>query len=166
MDIARTLRDARRGAGLTQRELATRARTSQPAVARYESGAAVPSFPTLDRLLGALGIELHVSPRTSPARRLTGPVGRRLAERRHLVLRVLEAHDARGPQVFGSVARGEDSDDSDLDLLMEMDRPTLVKLAALARELHEVLGVDVDLALPETLRADVLAEARREGVPL
>jgi transcriptional regulator with XRE-family HTH domain len=41
------IREARLRAGLTQRELATRAKTSQPAVARWESGDVVPSFERL-----------------------------------------------------------------------------------------------------------------------
>jgi transcriptional regulator with XRE-family HTH domain len=52
------LREARLRAGLTQRELATRARTSQSAVARWESGDVVPSFERLRELIRACGLEL------------------------------------------------------------------------------------------------------------
>ncbi len=45
------IRNARHAAGITQVELATRARTSQPAVAAYESGARRPNLATLSRLL-------------------------------------------------------------------------------------------------------------------
>ncbi len=51
---------ARRLAGLTQRELAERAGTSQPAVARLEQGHAMPTLATLERLAGAAGYELRV----------------------------------------------------------------------------------------------------------
>jgi transcriptional regulator with XRE-family HTH domain len=54
------LREARLRAGLTQRELATRARTSQPAIARWESGEVVPSFERLRELVRACGLELTV----------------------------------------------------------------------------------------------------------
>lgn len=63
MDAAQTLRDARRQAGLTQRELARRAHTQQPTVARIESHAVVPRVDTLDRLLAACGLELATVPR-------------------------------------------------------------------------------------------------------
>ena len=53
------VREARRKAGLTQRELATRAGTSQSAVARYERARSVPDIPTLQRLLEACGLELR-----------------------------------------------------------------------------------------------------------
>ena len=52
------LRDARRRAGLTQRQLAERAGTSQSAVARYERARAMPDIPTLRRLLAACGLDL------------------------------------------------------------------------------------------------------------
>jgi len=45
----------RRGAGLSQRALAAKAGTSQPAIARYERGAATPSWETLQRLASACG---------------------------------------------------------------------------------------------------------------
>ncbi len=61
LQIAATLVRLRRRAGLSQTELAARAATSQPAIARYESGAAVPSWTTLARLLRALGHELRLA---------------------------------------------------------------------------------------------------------
>ena len=52
------LREARLRAGLTQRELARRAKTSQSAIARWESGAVAPSFERLRELIRACGLEL------------------------------------------------------------------------------------------------------------
>lgn len=49
------VRDIRLAAGLSQRALAKRASTSQPAIARYERGAATPSWETLQRLAAACG---------------------------------------------------------------------------------------------------------------
>jgi transcriptional regulator with XRE-family HTH domain len=65
MEIATVIRGARRDAGITQVELATRAGTAQPAVAAYESGARTPNLTTLTRLLGACehDVELVVHPR-------------------------------------------------------------------------------------------------------
>ena len=54
------LRDARESAGLSQRELAQRAGTSQAMVARIERGQQSPSLATLDRLVRACGLELRV----------------------------------------------------------------------------------------------------------
>lgn len=60
MISADLLRGARLRAGLTQRELATRAETSQAAVARWESGAVRPSLERLRELVRACGLELTV----------------------------------------------------------------------------------------------------------
>lgn len=67
--------------------------------------------------------------------------------------------------LFGSTARGEASGSSDVDLLVEYDRPiTLFDLAATMMRLEEILGVaKVDLVLRdsllEELRGPILAEA-------
>ena len=52
------LREARLRAGLTQRELGRRAKTSQSAIARWESGEVFPSFERLRELIRACGLEL------------------------------------------------------------------------------------------------------------
>jgi transcriptional regulator with XRE-family HTH domain len=57
-DSASLLLQARTRAGLAQRDLAARAKTSQSVVARIERGQTVPSVETLDRLLAAAGFEL------------------------------------------------------------------------------------------------------------
>ena len=62
------------------------------------------------------------------------------------VLRILAEAGARNPRVFGSVARGDDTEESDLDLLI--DAPpgfTLLDLAGLQLDLAALLGVPVDL---------------------
>ena len=69
------------------------------------------------------------------------------------------------PRVFGSVLRGDDSDDSDLDLLVDpLPGATLFDLGGLQVELEALLGVSVDLLtpgdLPVKFRDQVLAEAR------
>lgn len=61
--LVRELRDS---AGLSQRELATRAGTSQPAIARYERGAATPGWTTVERLAAACGRNLRIVVETKP----------------------------------------------------------------------------------------------------
>jgi transcriptional regulator with XRE-family HTH domain len=58
LDAGAMLREARTRAGLTQRELAARAGTSQSVVARIERGRTDPSFRTMQRLLAACGLEV------------------------------------------------------------------------------------------------------------
>ena|SRR5215831_19184021 len=63
---ARLLRSARQGAGLSQRALARRARTSQSVIARIENGTASPGWKTLTHLLNKAGFELTATLRPRP----------------------------------------------------------------------------------------------------
>jgi transcriptional regulator with XRE-family HTH domain len=63
------LREARRRAGLSQVELAARAGTSQPAIARYENARSMPDLSTLHRLVEACGFELHLELRSPDPQR-------------------------------------------------------------------------------------------------
>jgi len=87
-----------------------------------------------------------------------------LAIHRRDIRRVVESHHARNARVFGSVARGDDTEDSDLDILIDpTPETTLFDIGAIRHELIQLLGVPVDVvtpkALPEKFRAVVLAEA-------
>jgi len=74
------------------------------------------------------------------------------------------AHNVR---VFGSVARGEDTAASDVDFLVDLDSGvSVIALAALKRELAELLGVDVDVVPAETLKARIRTEVLAESIPL
>lgn len=55
------IREARRRAGLTQKQLAERLHTAQPAIARWEGDVASPSFETLLRAVRACGFDLRIS---------------------------------------------------------------------------------------------------------
>lgn len=70
-----------------------------------------------------------------------------LAKHRDEVLAILAKYPVSNPRVFGSVARGEDTEASDLDLLVEpvSGVTTLVDLGLLQEELVEVLGTAVDI---------------------
>ena len=88
-----------------------------------------------------------------------------LAKHRDTIRRVVEANHARNPRVFGSVVRGEDTDASDLDVLVDpISVTTLFDLGAIQIELQETLGVPVDLVTLQDIhpkfRAYVLGEAK------
>jgi uncharacterized protein len=83
---------------------------------------------------------------------------------RENINRIAAAHGARNVRVFGSVRRGESSDLSDLDLLVDMSAGrSLLDLVALGDDLEETLGVTVDVvtekSLSPYLRDRILAEA-------
>ena len=67
--------------------------------------------------------------------------------------------------LFGSAARGDDTAGSDIDLLVEMREPSLVRLVDLALKLEGLLGREVDVLALEEAEDDplLLAEAVREG---
>jgi predicted nucleotidyltransferase/DNA-binding XRE family transcriptional regulator len=168
VDAGPLLRDARIRAGLSQRELAARAATSQPAVNRYELGHVQPRADTLERLLAACGsgIGRPVPVENATPAPFLGPVGYLLAAHRARVLELAASAGALNVWVFGSVARAQDHDSSDLDLLVDLaPGRTLLDLAGLTEDLRKLLGISVDVATPDILkphiRANALAEARR-----
>lgn len=124
------VRELRESAGLSQVELASRIGLSQPNISAYESGVRTPSDDTLRRIRAAC------RPRPSTA----------LAAHRNDILRIAAEHKAHDVRVFGSVARGEDTPDSDLDLLVRFeDTASLLDLVGLADSLEDCLGVKVDV---------------------
>jgi len=83
---------------------------------------------------------------------------------RGTVKKVLARHGLGNPRVFGSVARGDDTEASDLDLLVDPRRGTsLLDLVKAKHAIEDALRVPVDLVtlddLPESYRASALAEA-------
>lgn len=161
------IRDARRRARLSQTDLARRAGIAQSVVSAYESGRREPSLRTLTKLIEATGHELRLTLETAPQSRLGLPdtrLGRRLRYRRRAIAEIAAARGAHNVLVFGSVARGEDTETSDVDLLVDLeDDVSLAGLLGLRRELAALLGVDVDVvpsaALKPRIREDVLSEA-------
>ena len=97
----------------------------------------------------------------------TTPLARRLRAARPEILRLV--HDAGGEQVrvFGSVARGDDVEGSDVDLLFVMRRPlSLMELGRLEDEVSAAVGVPVDLVPASSLRPALRDRALAEAVPL
>jgi len=90
-----------------------------------------------------------------------------LARHRDALREILQSRGFTDVLVFGSVARGEDTPASDLDLVADIpDELSLLAVAAIADELSEALGRHVDLAERRALQPHVRAEVEREGVPL
>jgi len=69
--------------------------------------------------------------------------------------------------VFGSVARGEDTDASDLDLLVRVPEGTgLLALGRFTQELQDLLGVSVDVVPQDSVKPRVRPTIDRDLVPL
>jgi uncharacterized protein len=75
------------------------------------------------------------------------------------------ANGARDVRVFGSVARGEENDASDIDLLVTLEPGrTLLDLARLELRLESLIGRPVDVMAEGTLQEPIRAAALREAV--
>lgn len=130
MHQAEDIRRARTAAGLTQTELARRSAVAQSNIAAYENGRRHPSPEMVERLLRSI--------RQRPSELLN--------RHQSAIRQIGAAHKAREMQVFGSVAAGTDTVDSDLDILVTFEPGTsLFDVAALSQELHELLGIPVDV---------------------
>ena len=90
-----------------------------------------------------------------------------LSENRPAILRAAKAHGAGNVRVFGSVARGEASADSDVDLLVDLEPGrSLLDHAALVIELEALLGRKVDVAIARGLRSRIRDRVLKEAIPL
>ena len=90
-----------------------------------------------------------------------------LQENREEILRIAAQHGARNVRVFGSVARGEADEESDIDFLVEMgpDR-SLFDRAALFLDLQELLGRKVDVVSDRGIKPRIRERVLHEAVPL
>ncbi len=91
----------------------------------------------------------------------------KLEELRDLILSVLLPYWVKRVALFGSVVRGEDSPDSDIDILVSFREPIgLFALAGLRQELSERLGRPVDLVTEGFLSRYIRPYVEREKVIL
>lgn len=165
---ATVLREARQRSGLSQAELARRAGVAQSVISAYESGRRQPALPMLARLIEAAGLELRLAVEPSRHEVLTGPVGRIVRQRRRELTAAAHAHGASNLRVFGSLARGEDRPDSDVDLLVDLPPGLgLLGFGRLLDDLEQLLdGARVDLVPATDLKPEVRDRVEREAVPL
>jgi uncharacterized protein len=138
-------------------------------ISAYESGHRQPSIPALAALIDAAGYDLALGlrPRPTRLRRLSGPVGRRVRRHRNDLVTAAAAHGVHNLRLFGSVARGEDRPDSDVDLLADL--PPGLSLFGLGRveaDLEAILGTRVDLIPAADLKPGVRARVERDLVAL
>lgn len=90
-------------------------------------------------------------------------IARKLSE----VRAVIGRYPVLNPRLFGSTARGEDTDRSDIDILVEpLAQTTLYDLAALEAELEELLDVPVEVVTPGAISSARAAEVLRDAKPL
>lgn len=82
---------------------------------------------------------------------------------------ILRRYGAANPRLFGSVARGDATSDSDIDLLVDLvpgGGNELLRVAGIAEELGQILGLRVDVVAAQLLRGEVSASALADSVAL
>jgi predicted nucleotidyltransferase/DNA-binding XRE family transcriptional regulator len=167
MDARSLLRQARTEARLSQSELARRAGTSQAAISRYEQGVESPTVTTLERVLAAAGarLEAHVVPMDVSYDVRSGRLAKIHRHRAEIRAAARRAGATR-IEVFGSVARGQDGPDSDVDFLVDLDvrEVGLFPLMDLTHDLEEILGERVDVVSRHVLAEHVAPSALDDAV--
>lgn len=91
-----------------------------------------------------------------------------LEDKRDEILRLAEKHGASNIRVFGSVARGEAREDSDVDFLVDWDYERISAWggAGLFTELEDLLGRAVDIATEQQIRPRMRERVLKESIPL
>ena len=142
--VANEIRALREAVGLTQDDVCSRTGIARPNLSAYENGRRTPSPETLVRIRHCCRVRPSVA----------------LDANRDRVLAIARAHRGVDVEVFGSVARGEDRWDSDLDLLVTMEEGAgYFDLVRMKEALEAALDVSVDV-VP---RGGVTAARRSEA---
>ncbi len=83
------------------------------------------------------------------------------------IRQIVLSHRVKNARVFGSVLQGEDTEDSDLDILVDpTPNTTLMDIGAIRYKLHKLLGVSVDVLTPNSLPASFRDLVIREAQPI
>jgi uncharacterized protein len=92
---------------------------------------------------------------------------RALEVNRDRIRAIAARHRVQNVRVFGSVLHADDTDDSDLDLLVDpTPHTTLMDIAALQIEVEAILGIRVDVLTPNSLPVTFRDQVLQEAVPV
>jgi predicted nucleotidyltransferase len=93
--------------------------------------------------------------------------GKRLDEIKRKILPILKRHRAKRVGIFGSFARGDQRKDSDIDILVELDKDIdLLDFIGIQQELEDILGRKVDLVEYDTIKPLIKERILKEQVVL
>ena len=97
----------------------------------------------------------------------TSPLSQQLQTQRQAILRIALIYGAKNLRIFGSVARGEDDDKSDLDLLVDLEPGrSLFDLGGLAIDLQDLLGCSVDVVTEKGLKQRIRDRVLQDAIEL
>lgn len=90
-----------------------------------------------------------------------------IQQKRADILRIAERYGASDIRIFGSVARGDATEDSDLDLIVHFEPGrSLLDHGGLVMDLRELLGTEVDVIDEEGMRPRFRQHVMKEAIPL
>ena len=90
-----------------------------------------------------------------------------LRKHRVEIRRIVESGHASNPRVFGSVLRGQDTETSDLDILIDpTSETTMFDIGTIRYQLRDLLGVSVDVLTPKALHANIRDGVLSEAQPI
>jgi uncharacterized protein len=146
------MRMRRLALGVTQSDLAARCGTSASNISAIESG----KRSTSEKMRKNISRQLAAKPSVI------------LQRNRDAVLKSAATHNISDVQVFGSIARGEDSLMSDVDLLVRLPRGKWSAWEDFKREVQHILGTKVDVVSKpnDLVTSPFVANAIAEAIPL
>lgn len=165
--VGRRIAEARRASGLSQAALAQAASLDRTALSKIETGRRGVGSLELARIAETLRIPVErFLSRDDPPAADPDPLAT-IRSQREAILEVCRKHGADRPRLFGSIARGDATPESDIDVLVRMDAGrSLLDQAALLVELRELLGRDVDVVTTDALRQRIRERVLDEAVAL
>ena len=157
------LKELRLSRRMTQEQVGILAGMSKSQISRMENGL-LGSPETVDRVLAALGYQMIVDFKDIRPQEETGI---------NHILNLLKVYHSCNKErlgiekigVFGSFVRGEETPDSDIDIVVALKEPTLYRYAEIAGQLQLIFGRKIDLvslksSLPESFKEQLAKEAR------
>ncbi|MGK7939604.1 MAG: nucleotidyltransferase family protein [Crocosphaera sp.] len=90
-----------------------------------------------------------------------------IQEKRQEIIKIATKYGASNIRIFGSVARGEATENSDIDFLMDIESGhSLLHRISLIQELEDLLKCKVDVAKPQQLHEIIKEQVLQESIPL
>ncbi len=94
-------------------------------------------------------------------------VSNTIKSRREEIMNIAKKFGAKNVRVFGSVARGEEGPESDIDIIVEMEKgSSLLDIIAIKQDIEELLGREVDVVTEASISPYIRNEVLREAVNL
>jgi predicted nucleotidyltransferase len=94
-------------------------------------------------------------------------ISKHLANKRDEILRIAATHGAKHLRVFGSVSRGEATQNSDVDILVSLEPGrSLLDIVAIKQDLEDLLGCNVDVVTEDAVSPYIREQVLKEAISL